>query len=240
MSNGQRRPVSIFTGLVLLLFGALFLLHNFRGDLGIGHMFRTWWPLLLILWGLIKLCERMAAQRQGATPPRTITGGEVLLVLGLLTLVGLIVAKEKIPENWRHGPELRGVFGGNTYTRDVNVAPKPVPPNARIALRTTRGDITIRAEDTAELRVTATKRVNAWSESEADRLAAPVTVVIEQTADGFDVHPQGGESESGRIGVDIEVRAPKKAILSARNQRGDIQVTGVEGSVTVNNQRGDV
>ena len=240
MSNGQRRPASIFTGLVLLLFGVLFLVRNFRGDIGIGHIFRTWWPLLLILWGLIKLYERMAAQRQGTTAPRTISVGEVFLVLGLVTLVGLVVAKEKLEPEIRGNPELHDIFGGNTYTFDVTAAPKPVPPNARIAVRTTRGDITIRAEDTAEVQATATKRVNAWSESEAERLAALITVVIEQTTDGFDVHPQGGDSESGRVGVDIEVRVPKKAVLSVRNQRGDIQVTGVAGSVTVNNQRGDV
>ncbi len=240
MSNGSRRPASIFTGLVLLLFGVLFLLRNFRGDLGIGHIFRTWWPLLLILWGLIKLYERMAAQRQGTTAPRTVTGGEILLVLGLLTLVGLIVAKEKLEPRIRENQDLHDIFGGSAYTFDLNVAPKPVPPNVRIAVRTTRGDITIRAEGSAEVQVTATKRVNAWSESEAERLAAPVTVVIEQTADGFDVHPQGGDGESGRVGVDIEVRVPVKAVVSARNRRGDIQVTGVGGSVTVNNQRGDV
>jgi hypothetical protein len=239
MSNGSQRPASIFTGLVLLLFGVLFLLLNFRGDLGIGHIFSRWWPLLLILWGLVKLYERMAAQRQGTTAPRTISAGEVFLVLGLLSLVGLIALKEKIPEIVGNDEELHGIFG-NRYTFDVSVPPKPVPPNARIAVRTTRGDITIRAEDTAEVRVTATKRVSAWSESEAERLAAPVTVVIEQTADGFDVHPQGGESESRRIGLDIEVRVPMKAVVSARNQRGDIQVTGVTGSVTVNSERGDV
>jgi len=239
MSNGPRRPASIFSGFVLLLFGVLFLLRNVRGDLGIGHIFATWWPLLLILWGLVKLYERMAAQRQGTTAPRTISAGEVFLVLGLLSLVGLIVLKEKVPGIVVNDEELHGILG-NRYTFDVNVPPKAVPPNARIAVRATRGDITIRAEDTAEVRVTATKRVNAWSESEAEHLAAPVTVVIEQTADGFDVHPQGVESESGRVGMDIEVRVPMKAVVSARNQRGDIQVTGVAGSVTVNNQRGDV
>ncbi len=239
MSDGQRRPASIFTGLVLLLFGVLFLVRNFRGDLGIGHILAKWWPLLLIFWGLIKLYERMAAQRQGTTAPRTITGGEILLVLGLLCLVGLVATYEWGKQHVRPG-DMPDIFGGNTYTFDLNVPAKPVPPNARIAVRTTRGDITIRAEDTAELQVTATKRTSAWSESEAERMAAPVTVVIEQTADGYDVHPQGGESESGRVGMDIEVRVPVKAVVSARNQRGDIQVIGVGGSVTVNNQRGDI
>jgi hypothetical protein len=240
MSNGQRRPASIFSGLVMILFGTLFLLHTLRGDLGIGHLLRTWWPVLLIVWGLVKLVERMAAHRHGTTAPRTITGGEILLVLSLLTLVGLVVAREKMSEVFGREGELHDILGGNTYTFELSVPPKPVPANARIAVRTTRGDVTIRAEDTAELQVTATKRISAWSESEADRLAAPVTVVVEQTAEGFDVHPQGGESESGRVGVDIEVRVPKKAAVSVRNRRGDIQVSGVEGSVSINNQRGNI
>ena len=68
MANGYPRRSSVFSGLVLILFGLLFLLHNFRGGFSLGRLLIHWWPLLLILWGIAKLYERVAAQRSGAQP----------------------------------------------------------------------------------------------------------------------------------------------------------------------------
>ena len=54
MANGRPRGSSIFSGAILIFIGTLLLLHNYRG-LEIGQVFRHWWPLLLIVWGGLKL-----------------------------------------------------------------------------------------------------------------------------------------------------------------------------------------
>lgn len=238
MSNGRRRSPSLFSGIVLILIGVLFLLHYFRGDIGIGEIFSRWWPLLLILWGVVRLLERRAPRRPGEAAPPVVRGSEILLVLALAALVGVVVGVDWIK---RHVPgnDLPGMLGVNAYSYDIDVAPKPVPPGAHITVRTVHGDITVRAEDTAQIEVTAKKSVRAWDDNEAQRLAAPVTVVIEQAGDSFDVHPQG-QAGNERVGVDIEVSVPRKAVLTVRDEHGDIEATGAEGSLSVNSQRGDV
>ncbi|HLB88645.1 MAG TPA: DUF5668 domain-containing protein, partial [Terriglobales bacterium] len=80
MTNGRPRRRSIFTGVVLIVLGLIFLAQNFRGEFGFWRLFSKWWPLLLILWGVAKLIDRLAAQRSGEGAPRTITGGEIFLV----------------------------------------------------------------------------------------------------------------------------------------------------------------
>src|SRR5215467_12228074 len=96
-----RRPRTsgVFSGMLLILFGVLLLLHNY-GHLSLTHVFGHWWPLIFIFWGATKLYERTLAQRQGRTTG-WITPGEVFLVLGLLTVVGLVVVwdivKTRIP-----------------------------------------------------------------------------------------------------------------------------------------------
>src|SRR5260370_42555131 len=75
MTNGRPRRRSIFTGVVLIVLGLIFLAQNFRGEFGFWRFFSKWWPLLLILWGVAKLIDRLAAQRSGEDAPRTITGG---------------------------------------------------------------------------------------------------------------------------------------------------------------------
>jgi DUF4097 and DUF4098 domain-containing protein YvlB len=242
MSNGRRRSPSLFSGIILVLFGVILLLHYFRGDFPLWDIFWRWWPALLILWGVVKLVERMtyrpAAAGAGAAAPRTVRGSEILLVLGLFALIGTIAGIEWVR---RHAPdaEIPGILGANSYTYDIEVAPRPVPPNAQVTIRTTNGDITVRAENTTQLQVTAKKSVRAWDDKEAQRAAAPVNVVIEQTAGGFDVHPEG-QSDNERVGVDIEARVPLLASLTLRNDHGDVKTTGLMGSLHVNNQRGDV
>ena len=92
------------------------------------------------LLGRLKLYERMAVSRSGDAGGSRITPGEVFLVLGLLALVGVVVAmegvKEHFPDDW---------VSGDTTTADLDVAPKPVPANARITIRGIHGDISVRA-----------------------------------------------------------------------------------------------
>src|ERR1700716_3555023 len=94
MSNGRPRNRGIFTGVVLITFGILFLLHNYRG-FELHHLFYRWWPLLIIFLGIIKLYERSASRNVEPGAAR-ITGGEIFLVLALLALVGVMVAVENI------------------------------------------------------------------------------------------------------------------------------------------------
>src|SRR5437016_13956507 len=85
MADLRPRGSSFFPGLLLLFVGLLLLLHNYRG-VSIGVVIGHWWPLILILWGGIKLYERTAASRAGEPGEAQSRGGEATLVLGLLSL----------------------------------------------------------------------------------------------------------------------------------------------------------
>src|ERR1700720_3622660 len=146
MANGRPRGSSMFSGLLLIFIGMLLLLHNYRG-FELGRVFTHWWPLLLIFFGALKLYERMAGSRPGDSSGSRITPAEVFLVLGLLALVGVVVAVEGVKE---HFPDW---VTGDTTTADLDVAPKSVPANARITIRGIRGDISVRGSDEAEIRV---------------------------------------------------------------------------------------
>jgi hypothetical protein len=230
----QARSSGFFSGLVLISVGVLLLLHNY-GHLDLHAFFSRWWPLIIIFWGAVKLYERTAGRRFGGSDGGSITGGEVLLVLGMLALLGTVVGvnytKEKIGDK---------IDIGDSYSFDIDVAPKKAPANARIMVRNGRGDITVRGSEDGEIRVTAKKTVRTWSESEANRIAKPISVEIVQNGDGFEVHPSGYELSDSRIGVDLEVEIPEKAILSVKTEKGDVSVNGLEADVTISDQNGDV
>src|ERR1700749_3775496 len=236
MATTQSRSSGLFSGLVLISVGALLLLHNY-GHLELGRFFTHWWPLLIIFWGAVKLYERTAGRRFGRADGGGITGGEVALVVGMLALLGMVVAvdytKEKVGDVLDEVP-------GESYTFDIDLPTQTIPPNTHVAVRLGRGDITVRPSDAAELRVTAKKNIRTWSETEANRLQKPVALQIEKNGDTYEVHPSGYDLGDSRVAIDVEIAVPKKSALTLRTEKGDIVVSGMGADVTATDQNGDV
>src|SRR5262249_25710607 len=133
-----------------------------------------------------------------------------------------------------------GVGVGDTHTFDLDVTPKPVPANARIAIRWTRGDITVRTGDTSEIRVNGQARMRTWNDSEADRVGKQAKVEIVQNGDGYEIHPAGSADSNSRVALDIEVAVPPKSTVTIRNERGAIKVSDFKTPVSINSKHGDI
>jgi len=235
MANLRSRGSSLFPGLLLLFVGLLLLLHNYRG-ISIGEVIGHWWPLILIFWGGIKLYERMAASRAGDPGAAKISGSEVVLVLGLLSLLGIVVAidygRQNLPgriHEW-----------GNSFDFDLNVAPKVVPADARIVIHNGRGNISVRPSEDAKSRVSGKKNAKAWNESDAQQFAERAGVEITPHGDAYEIHPTGVGAGDSRISFDLDVAVPKKALLTIRNEKGDITVADMAKPVNVTNGVGDI
>src|SRR5690242_5996333 len=81
----RTEPRSMAGPIVLIVLGVLFLM----GTMGmldwrmLGHWFAHYWPVLIILWGVVKLLEYGQAQRHG-TRPRALGAGGVFLLIVLI------------------------------------------------------------------------------------------------------------------------------------------------------------
>ncbi len=236
MANSRTGRSSIFSGLVLISVGLLLLLHNYHG-LEIDSLLYHWWPLLLIFWGAIKLYERTAGARTSDPAAARVTGGEILLVVGLLTFLGIVVAidigKQKLNIDF-------GDISGDSHDFDLDVAPKTVPPNARISIRNGHGDVTVRGADSTEIRVSGKKNVKAWSDSDADRLSQRANVQIVQNGDGYEIVTPGFENASSRVAMNLEIVVPQKVPLTVRDERGDVTASDLLTGISVTAQHGDV
>lgn len=238
MARLRPRGSSVFSGLVLIFLGLLFLLHNYRGFELTGIVLR-WWPLILIFWGAIKIYERTAGARGVVPGGSRITAGEVFLVLGLLALVGIVVG---VDQARRHIPGMDDidVGMGEAFASSIDVAPKPVPANARVTVRGGRGDISVRASDEPEIRVAGKVNVKSWSESGAKKLSERVSAEIVQNGDGFEVRPIGIGGGNSRVSVDMDITVPKRALLTVHNEKGDVSVSDMGSQVTIDNGNGDI
>jgi hypothetical protein len=235
MATSPRHASGIFPGLVLLAAGILLLLHNYAG-LSLSGIFWRWWPLILIFLGAIKIYERAAASRAKDPGAARITGGEILLVLCVLALMSIVAIAERVRNDFPG--TIRDINVGDAYPFDLDVAPVHVPPNARITVRGLRGNITVRSTDTSDIRVTGTKQVRDWNESDAQRRAGLVSVEIVPNGDGFEIHSIN--ASDSRISVDMDVQVPLKATVIVRNEKGDITVSDLSTPVSVTNGNGDV
>jgi DUF4097 and DUF4098 domain-containing protein YvlB len=225
-----RRRSSIFGGLLLILIGTLFLIHNLMpGLLHLGQLVR-YWPALLIVWGLARLWDYFAATRVGQTPPRTVSGGDLLLVLLVLVGVVALVAYNRLHQNmnWQGDFDLFGT----PYTFTTTLPPVAIDPSARIDLWTPRGDITVHPQQEKNLSVVVTKTVRASGQEQAQKLADETSVSVQKSPQVVHLEPKipsGGDNV--KVGYDVSV-FPKTS-LTASTGRGEVRVTGIDGDVSV-------
>ena len=238
MARTQSRTSGLFSGLVLISAGLLLLLHNY-GHLDFAAFFLHWWPVLIIFWGLVKLYERTVGRRFGGSDGGAVTGGEVMLVLGMLALLGLVVGYDYTKQ--KVGETLNIDVSGDDHTFDIEALPAmTIPANARVSVRLGRGDLTIRGSEDAQVRISAKKNAKTWSDSEAERLAKPVGVEVVKNGDAYEVHPTGYDLSNSRISVDLELSVPRKSPLTIKTEKGDITVSDVTSDVSISLQSGDV
>ena len=233
----RRRP--IFSGLILILLGCLLLAQNFRPEMRVWEMFRNFWPVLLIIWGLAKMFDYFAARRTGDPTPPAFTGGEFFLLLLLFAFGGTAFVIDQIHNDpsieidWPPGWDRRYSFSEETVQKNVK-------PAATIMIATDYGDITVLPEDAPDIRVVALKSVGGMGrEDSAKQRADQVKVEIREEGGNYSVRitdPRKGR----RVTVDMEIHVPKQAGVDARTSRGDIKIIGLAGTVAADSQRGNV
>ncbi|MGB8542196.1 MAG: DUF4097 family beta strand repeat-containing protein [Candidatus Acidiferrales bacterium] len=239
MSDAPNQRGSIFSGLLLIFLGAVFLFERFHPEFRLWHYFYRYWPLLLILWGVAKIIDYLSAQRSGEGKPPLLSGGEAaLMVLVIFVFIGLGVKSWVMEKD----PNLNlnmDVFSKD-YSETEELPAKTLPSNAHVTLSTGRGDISAHAGEGGGLRVMVNKSASGPTESAAQERMKKVKVVIEQTGGGYVVHPVNQEDPEGLVGVDLNVTLPPQTALWANTSHGNVNISEIAGSVTAGSGNGDI
>ncbi|HLB90180.1 MAG TPA: DUF4097 family beta strand repeat-containing protein [Terriglobales bacterium] len=229
--------VLIVLGIVFLL-GTMGVLHFYM----LGHWFARYWPLLIILWGVVKLLEYQQAQREGRRAPGIGAGGIFLLVV--LIVFGL-AATQASRFNWEAiGKEIDiddedFSFFGHSYSFDDQLA-QAFPVGATLRVTDIRGAVNVNVSDDNQIRVVVHKRIKAESQQDADKWNAGTkpqitvndhTVLLNANNDGAGDH---------WVAIDMDISIPRKASVAISTRRGDVSVMGRDGDVDVSTQHGDV
>ncbi len=228
---------SIFSGLLLIVLGVLFLLFRFNPELHLGTLIWRYWPVIIIVWGVAKLIDHLAARGTGERTP-ILTGGEAsLLILVLFCSAGLGVI-----DHLRHRHDFQFNFHpfSERYTQSDALPARVIPANAHIMIQTDRGNITVHVGRSDDLRVTVNKSASDPNRSAAEDRMSGVQTVIEQTDGGFSIHPLNQQNWEGAVETNLDVEVPKSAIVTASTRNGDINMSGISGAVQASASNGDI
>jgi DUF4097 and DUF4098 domain-containing protein YvlB len=233
---------SIAGPLVLIVIGLVFLLRNLGFRVPIWHWFGHWWPLLLILWGVIRLIEHSMAQRDGYRRAGVGAGSVFLLIL--IIAVGLSAHYSSdidwggVRDQIQMDNDLGGIFG-TAYTFDDTLQ-QSFPAKGTLRVVCDHGALNISPADDSNLRVVVHKKLYAQNQNDANKYNEGTKPQI--TVDGSAVLLNANTNGAGDHGVesDMEIFVPRDAMVDVASKRGDVTINGRKSDVRVNLQHGDV
>jgi DUF4097 and DUF4098 domain-containing protein YvlB len=241
-----RRRQRTFAGpVVLILLGIIFLLGNMHllSWAHLGTWFAHYWPLLLILWGILKIVEHQQAQRDGL-PSRGIGAGGVFLVI-FIVFCGLI--STQLVSHWAElrdnlnidDTDIGDVFG-DSYNFDDHFE-QDIPATATsLRINDEHGAVRVNVANDNKITVVVRKKVGGGNQGDADKYNQQTkpTIVAAGSEMILDAKTQGAGSHP--VQSDLDVSIPRKMAVHITSRRGEASVVGRDGDVEINNQHGEV
>ena len=239
------RRRSLAGPIVLIVMGIVFLMGT-MGVLhwsGLGLIYALYWPVLIIIWGIVKVIEHQQAQRAGGRASGIGVGGVFLLVFVIVT--GLI-ATQAVRVDWRglhdqigwDDSDFENWFGESfTYNDQLSQA---FPPGGSLHVVSDRGAVHVIASDDNQIRVVIDKKVHADKQEDADKYNAGTKPQITVSDKVVTVNANTeGAGEHG-VSTDMQIFIPRKAPAIISTKHGDVNVTGREGNLDISAAHGDV
>ena len=229
---------------VLIFIGFLFLLGNL-GVININNLFRGFahfWPVLLILWGLVKIFEHYRAQQDGYESPGIGAGGVVFLIF-LVIIGGMASVASKA--DWSN---VGFDMGSSGYTFQTDLE-QPFPAGANFKAIADHGDVVIRAWDENKVKVHVRETVRGKDEASAKQVFESNKPTL-STEGNMVTLRSGGRQVGPKIQIGfwtgpaqethLEIYLPRKAAADLELDHSDLAMSDREGNVKVNNDHGDV
>jgi DUF4097 and DUF4098 domain-containing protein YvlB len=239
-----RPPRSLAGPIVLIVIGIFFLLGNLRvvywHDL--GRWFSHYWPVLLILWGVIKLVEYQQANQAGRRAAGIGAGGVLLLIF--LVVAGLI-ATEAYNVNWEEFRDQMHIEGadipwwGHTYDYNDDVQ-QAFHPGESLRVTSTRGAINVSTSNDNQLHIAVHKRINAENQQDADKWNKSTQPQISSSGQALTINANTQGAGDHWVSSDLDISLPRKASIVVSTRHGDVSIMGRDGTAEVTSQNGDV
>ena len=238
------RRSSLVAPLLLIGIGILFLARNVFPELQLLDYLAKYWPLLLVLWGGLRLLEILFwAATSKPLPARGLSSGEWVLVI-FLCLAGLSLHTVRGFSAWLPGSQLQlgglDIFG-ESFDYPL-AAEKATGKSPRVIIENLRGSARITAADVTSVKVTGHSTIRSLDQASADRASqqAPLEVSGGDNQVRIQTWQSRVSGNNRRISADLDIVVPRGSSIEALGRSGDFDISGVDGSISVNSESSSV
>ena len=241
-----RSAGSVFWGLILISVGMIFLFKNLGYEIPVWAGVARYWPILLILWGVIKLFDYARWKRAGEPGPLFGAGEVVLLIIVILSGTALTAASNISPD-FNTFFENVGIdvfdITGNDYMYTEHYE-KDVPAGSSIEIINRYGNVEVTPSETDRITVDVAKTVVAANQEQADNLAKVLTYSIVEEGGRYRVistyNRDQNSSRGRRFKTSLTVHVPTRSNLNVNNRNGSVEISGLTGDQNLTNAFGEV
>jgi DUF4097 and DUF4098 domain-containing protein YvlB len=228
--------------LILILIGVLFLLRNIGVHIPVWHFFGRFWPLLIILWGVVALVEHFTALKHGYQTRHL--GGLGIVLLIFIVIAGL-AAHHSSDVNWEGmrdqmqiDNDLGGMFG-TAFTFDDTLE-QSFPANGSLRVVCDRGTINVTPSDGNNIRVVVHKKLYANNQNDANKYneGSKPQITVSGTSVLLNANTNGAGDHS--VQADMDIFVPRDAAVEVASKRGDVSISDRKSDLKLSVQRGDV
>ncbi len=237
------RRRSLAGPIVLIALGVLFLLGNMHVLTWrtLGHYWARYWPLLIIVWGLVKLIEHWQDNRDGV-PGRGIGVGGVFLLIFIILLGSAATTADRVNWNALRGDmdmdsDFAGLFG-NSYTFS-NTVDQPFTAGDSLRVVDDRGDITVNTWDQPNIKVVVNKKIIAENDADSRKYDQQTQPQFTTAGNVITLNANTAGAGNQPVRSDLQIYLPAKAGVDIATRRGDVTVATRTGDVKISSTRGD-
>jgi hypothetical protein len=230
----------------------LLLARNLGYSIPIWNALVRFWPVLIIIWGLLKLVDYYRLKDDPDHRP-IFSGGEIVMLVFIIFLGSAITAAANIsPDfgrffNFDSNFDFWDVTGSSyTYTEHHDLASEP---GSTVKVFNLYGSVDVKPSDTDTIVLDVEKTVRAANKDEADRESQNFTFSITNEGGVYRIASNRDENVIDGSGVrignlreryksNLTIRVPKKTSLDLSNKYGTVSVSGLEGNQSISNKYG--
>src|SRR6185437_8978853 len=233
--RGGRRP-SIIGPIILLAIGIIALLVELGrlNGYAIWNWYVQWWPLLLIVLGLISLAEYFFDRRDPYARRRT--GGGLVFLIVILLLIGWGAHSA---HRWGHHMGMDNndfwFMWGQEHDNDVQMD-QAAAPNSAITIQNPRGDVTIMPSTDGQIHLRAHEIVHTTSDDDAQKAFDQIHPQIETSGTNITVSVPSHRGSA----VNLALQVPEASLVTVNAGHGDVAIEGLKKNADVTAPQGDV
>jgi DUF4097 and DUF4098 domain-containing protein YvlB len=233
------RKASITGPVILVTVGVVALLIETGRMSGyaVWEWYARWWPLLLIIVGLISLGEYFL-DRNNPYAGRRSAGGIVFLIF----IFGFIAWGGHSARYWGPFSEQFGDNGndffammGEEHDNDVQMD-QAIAANGTVNVQNPRGDVTVTTSSDGQMHVHARQVVHTNSNDTAQKEFEQLKPKIDSSSSGAVITVANVNGAR----VDLALQVPEKSFATITTGHGDVTVEGLKNNVDVTSNHGDV